>query len=97
MLHWLGSKASKAGLCGSLQGPGKGSIPITRSRQSRKAPSSLTGLFRFLCLASLSSSTQARKDAGIKVSQRTNRLLFSRMPLDALTKTYLHPPVASRK
>lgn len=26
MLHWLGSKASKAGLCGSQREAGKGSI-----------------------------------------------------------------------
>jgi hypothetical protein len=48
MLHWLGSKASKAGRCGSQQGAGKGSIPITRSRQPSKSPFITDGVFSFL-------------------------------------------------
>lgn len=48
MLHRMACKVSKAGLCGSLQGAGKGSIPITRSRQPRKSPAITDGAFSFL-------------------------------------------------
>lgn len=53
MPYWLYCKASKAGRCGSQRGTGKGSIPITRSRQQRKSPVITDGAFSFLAFEEL--------------------------------------------
>jgi len=44
-------KLAMQGLCGALQELEKGSIPLARSRsENEKAPSAMTGLFRFWLL-----------------------------------------------
>jgi hypothetical protein len=47
MLHRMACKVSNAGLCGSQREAGKGRFPSPAPDSQAKAPSSLTGLFRF--------------------------------------------------
>jgi len=74
MQRGLGCKASKAGLCGSQRGAGKGSIPITRSRQPRKSPVITDGAFSFLAFVGLDRKGLGRERWRFAIRQnRQNR------------------------
>ena len=70
MLQLLGCKTRKAGHCGSLYGAGKGSIPITRSRQPRKSPVITDGAFSFLAFEGLDRKGLAGKDGALRSNRK---------------------------